>query len=182
MFFLELIKNVIVRGKKGKQYFYLIWYHSDLSLYKPLILLDYVPVFDIDKILPLSPEKIIFVDIINSVYIRGNLRYGGIINIITLQGDRAGVDLPRNSFFFSFNTCESRQGMTFPDYDKNPGDQRIPDFRNCLFWIPNISVGAGETASFDLFSSDKQGDYTVIVRGISEDGQVMHGECTFEVK
>lgn len=181
-FFFELIQNVIVIKEKDKHYLYLTRDHSDFYLYIPLLLLDYVPVFDIDKILHLSPEKIACIDIVNSLYIRGNLRYGGIINIISSRGDRAGVDLPRNSFFFSFKTCESQQRITFPNYDKDPGDARIPDYRNCLFWAPNIPVGAGDTVSLDFFSSDLQGDYMVIVRGITDDGQVMHGECSFTVK
>ncbi len=181
-FFFELIQNVIVKKEKDKHYLYLTRDYSDLYLYIPLVLLDYVPVFDADKILDLSPENITSIDIVNSLYFRGNLQYGGIINIISSLGDRAGVDLPRNSFFFSFKTCESQQQITFPDYDKDPGDTRIPDYRNCLFWAPNISVGAGDTVSLDFFSSDLQGDYMVIVRGITDDGQLMHGECNFTVK
>jgi len=92
------------------------------------------------------------------------------------------VDLPRNSFFFSFKTCESQQQITFPDYDKDPGDANMPDYRNCLFWAPNIPVDAGDTVCLDFFSSDLQGDYMVIIRGIADDGQVMHGECNFTVK
>ena len=133
-------------------------------------------------ILYLSPEKISSIDIVNSLYFRGDLQYGGIINIISSQGDRAGVDLPRNSFFFSFKTRESKQRITFPDYDKDPGDARIPDYRNCLFWAPNIPVGTGDTVSLDFFSSDLQGDYMIIVRGITNDGQPMHGECSITVK
>lgn len=181
-FFFELIRNVIVKKEEDKHYLYLTRDYSDLYLYIPLVLLDYIPVFDIDKILHLSPEKFACIDIVNSLYFRGNLNYGGIINIISSRGDRAGVDLPRNSFFFRFKAYESQQQITFPDYDKYPGDARIPDYRNCLFWAPNIPVGAGDTVSLDFFSSDLQGDYMVIVRGITDDGQPMHGECSFTVK
>jgi len=181
-FFFELIQNVIVKQDKDKHHLYLTRDHSDLYLYIPLVLLDYVPVFDINKILDLSPENFACIDIVNSLYFRGNLQYGGIINIISSRGDRAGVDLPRDSFFFNFKTCESQQQITFPDYDKDPGDANMPDYRNCLFWAPNIPVGAGDTVNLDFFSSDIQGEYMVIVRGITDDGQMMHGECSFTVK
>jgi len=181
-FFFELIRNVVVKKEKDKYHLYLTRDHSDLYLYIPLVLLDYVPVFDIDKILYLSPEKFACIDIVNSLYIRGNLRYGGIINIISSRDDRTGVDLPRNSFYFSFKTYESHQQITCPDYEKYPGDSRIPDYRNCLFWAPNIPVDAGVTVGLDFFSSDLQGDYMVIIRGITDDGQVIHGECSFTVK
>ena len=102
--------------------------------------------------------------------------------LFSKKKEAGGHDLPRNFLFFSFKTCESQQRITFPDYDKDPGDARIPDYRNCLFWTPNIPVGAGDTVSLDFFSSDLHGDYKVIVRGITDDGQVMHGECSFTVK
>jgi len=181
-FFYELIKNVIVRKEKGKPYFRIIGEHPDLYLYDPLVLLDFVPVFDIDKVLSLAPEKVSHIDIINWVYIRGDQRYGGILSIITNRGDRAGVELPGNSFFFPFKTCESLEDVAFPDYEKDPGDERIPDFRNCLYWTPDLSVTAGESASFNLFSPDNQGEYVVIVRGISGDGELVQGECSFTVE
>jgi hypothetical protein len=181
-FFYELIKDVIVRKKKGKPYFRLIGEHPDLSLYDPLVLLDFVPIFDIEQVLSLAPAKVFSIDIINWVYIRGDQRYGGIIHIVTHRGDRAGVELPRNSFFFPFKTCESPEEFAFPDYEMNPADERTPDFRNCLLWIPDLSVTAGEPFRFELFSPDGQGEYTIIVRGISGDGEVVHGECGFTVE
>ncbi|UCG28386.1 MAG: hypothetical protein JSV24_03220 [Bacteroidales bacterium] len=181
-FFFELIRNIIILKEKGKQSLYLRRDNSDLYLYIPLILLDNVPVFDIEKISRVSPQEIVHIDIENSVYIRGSLRFGGIVNIVSSRGDRAGVDLPRNSFFFSFKTCEIQQDIAFPDYGKNPGDPRIPDYRNCMFWTPNINVGTGGTVGLDFFSSDLQGEYMVIVSGITDDGKVMHGECSFTVK
>jgi len=181
-FFYELIKNVIVRKEKGKPYFRIIGEHPDLALYEPLVLLDFVPVFNIDKVLSLAPEKVSHIDIINWVYIRGDQRYGGILSIITNRGDRAGVDLPGNSFFFPFKTCESLEDVAFPGYEKDPGDERTPDFRNCLLWAPDITVSDGEPASFDFFSPDNQGQYVVIVRGVSGDGEVVQGECSFTVE
>ena len=181
-FFYELIKNVIVRKEKGKPYFRIIGEHPDLALYEPLVLLDFVPVFNIDKVLSLAPEKVSHIDIINWVYIRGDQRYGGILSIITNRGDRAGVDLPGNSFFFPFKTCESMEDVAFPGYEKDPGDERTPDFRNCLLWAPDISLKTGESISFDLFTPDNQGEYVVIVRSVSGDGEVVQGECWFTVE
>ncbi|GAI74683.1 unnamed protein product, partial [marine sediment metagenome] len=118
-FFFELIPTVILKKKKGKQYFTLIGDHSDLTVYKPLILLDHVPVIDIETILPLSPEKIDHIDIINTTYIRGYIHFGGIISITSREGDMAGIDIPRNSRLFNFKTFEPQQEIEFPDYSTN---------------------------------------------------------------
>ena len=181
-FFFELIPTVILKKKKGKRYFILIGDHSDLSAYKPLILLDHVPITDAEIILPISPEKIDHIDIINTTYIRGYLHFGGIVSIISHEGDMAGIDIPRNSRLFNFKTLKPQQKIEFPDYSTNINNKRSPDFRNCLFWIPNIEMDKDEKAGFNFYTSDNQGEYVIVVRGITADGEILEGECNFVVK
>jgi len=181
-FFFELIPTVILKKKKGKRYFILIGDHSDLSVYKPLILLDHVPVIDVVTILSLSPETIDHIDIINATYIRGYLHFGGIISIISREGDMGGIDIPRNSRLFNFKAIEPQHEIEFPEYSTNINNESIPDFRNCLFWIPNIEMDRGEKNSFDFYTSDNQGEYVVIVYGITADGEILEGQCNFVVK
>jgi hypothetical protein len=181
-FFFELIPTVILKKEKGIRYFTMVGNHNDLAIYKPLILLDKVPVYDIETILPVSPEKIDHIDIINAIYIRGDLCFGGIINIFSREGDRAGIDFPGNSFFFNFKAFEPQQEIKFPDYNSIHQSERIPDFRNCLFWIPDIKINAGEEIKFDFYTSDSQGKYMVVVRGITTDGVILEGQCNFVVK
>lgn len=181
-FFYELIRQVDIKKEKGRPYFRLIGEHPDLRLFDPLILLDFVPVFDIGQVLSLPPAKISSIDIINWVYIRGDQRYGGILSILTNRGDRAGVDLPPHSFFFPFKTVELQQEISFPDYEKDSVNERTPDFRNCLYWIPDLTLTPGKTFTFDLFSPDNPGDYSVIIRGITGEGEVVQGECVFTVE
>ena len=155
---------------------------SDSTIYKPLILLDQIPGLDVETILSLSPEKIDHVDIINATYVRGNMRFGGIIGIFSREGDLAGTDFPPNSYIFSFKSYEPQQEIEFPDYSTNLNDERIPDFRNCLFWVPNIGIDTGEEVRYDFCTSDNQGDYIIVVLGITSDGVMMEGQCHFLVK
>lgn len=181
-FFFELIPKVILKKKKGKRYFTLIGDHTDLTVYKPLILLDHVPVIDVETILSISPETIDHIDIINATYIRGYIHFGGIINIISREGDMAGIDIPRNSRLFNFKTFEPQQEIKFPNHSTNTNNERIPDFRNCLFWIPDIEMDRGEKNSFDFYTSDNQGEYVVVVHGITAEGVILEGQCNFVVK
>ena len=43
-------------------------------------------------------------------------------------------------------------------------------------------IESSDTVCLDFFSFDLKGDYMVIIRGITDDGQPMHGECSFTVK
>ncbi|MBA7535914.1 hypothetical protein ES705_28173 [subsurface metagenome] len=58
----------------------------------------------------------------------------------------------------------------------------IPDFRNCLFWIPNIEMDIGKEASFDFYTSDNHSEYVVVVHGITAEGVILEGQCNFVVK
>ena len=157
-------------------------YNPDITFYKPLILLDFVPVFNAENLLRLSPELIDRIEVINSTYVRGNMCFGGIISVFSKKGDMAGIDLPANSYFFDFKTYEPQDDISFPTYSGLSGNERIPDFRNTMYWNPFLQGKPSETISCEFYASDNTGDYIVIVRGISEQGSILEGHCNFTVE
>jgi len=94
----------------------------------------------------------------------------------------AEIDIPQNSRLFNFKTLEPQQEIEFPDYGTSGNNERIPDLRNCLFWIPNIKMDSGEKNSFNFYTSDNQGEYVVVIHGITADGEILEGQCNFVVK
>jgi hypothetical protein len=153
-----------------------------INLYSPLLLVDQLPIFDLDKLLLMSPKKIHRVELMNEIYIIGNNTYGGILNIITRKGDLAGIDLPENSFFFDFTSFLPQDELAFPRYDDQEFDSENPDYRNCLYWSPDIKAVPGQDVELDFFTSDNSGDYMVLIRGIGEDGSILQGKCDFRVE
>jgi hypothetical protein len=108
--------------------------------------------------------------------------FGGIISIFSKKGDMAGIDLPENSYFFDFRTYEPQKDIIFPDYSGSTTNERIPDFRNTMYWNPVLQGSPGETISCEFFTSDNTGEYLVIVRGISEQGSMLEGRCSFTLE
>jgi len=181
-FFYEIIPCVQLIKVKKRNYLIVTGEYSGISLYSPLILLDYVPVLDVEKILRASPQHIDYIDIINTVYIRGYNYYGGIINIVSREGDRAGVKLPSSSSFIKYSTFTESKKADFPDYGKQRSDVRIPDLRITLKWIPQIDVVAGDGNNIEFYTSDTGGEYVIIVQGVTEDGRVVRGTGGFFVE
>jgi hypothetical protein len=181
-FFRELIPSASIIKRRDLSYFVMEGNNSDISFYKPLILLDFVPVFNVNNLLKIPPEYIRQIEVINSTYIRGNMCFGGIISIFSQKGDIAGIDLPENSYFFDFKTYEPQDDVTFPDYSSVPVNERIPDFRNTMFWNPVVQGNPGETISCEFFTSDNTGEYIILVRGITEQGSILEGHCSFIVE
>jgi hypothetical protein len=181
-FFLELIPQASVVKRKEGTKILMKGNNPDISIYKPLILLDFIPVFNPENLLKISPESIHRIDIINATYIRGNMCFGGIISILSKKGDMAGIDLPENSLFFDFKTFEPQDEIAFPVYSSSAGNKRIPDFRNTMYWNPVVHGNPGQTISYDFYTSDNTGDYIVIIRGISKEGTILEGHCSFTVE
>ena len=180
--FHELIPSVSVIKRKDRSYLVMKGNNPDIAYYKPLLLLDFVPVFNADNLLKISPEYIRQVEVINSTYVRGDMCFGGIISVFTRKGDIAGIDLPENSFFFDFKTYEPQEEITFPDYSDSPANKRIPDFRNTMYWNPALKGSPGETISCEFFTSDNTGEYIILVRGITDKGSILEGHCNFTVQ
>jgi hypothetical protein len=181
-FFIELIPQASIIKRKERTSIVMKGYNPDIAFYKPLILLDFVPVFNAENLLSLSPELISRIEVINSTYVRGNMCFGGIISVFSKKGDMAGIDLPENSYFFDFKTFEPQDEISFPDYSNSPANKRIPDFRNTIYWNPDLQAKPGETVSCEFFTSDNSGEYIILVRGITEQGSILEGHCSFTVE
>ncbi len=52
-----------------------------------------------------------------------------------------------------------------PDYDKEPSAE--PELRSTIYWNPNINTDKSGKVSFEFYTSDIKGDFTVIVQGIA---------------
>jgi hypothetical protein len=181
---IELAPGVFPRERDNEPYLSFSGNKLSFTLinsYPPLLLIDQVPVFDLDKLLLMSPKRIQRVEVLNEIYIIGNETYGGILNIITRKGDLGGIDLPENSFFFDFTSFLPQSKLDFPRYEDQEFDPENPDYRNCLYWAPEIAIDPGKKAELDFFTADISGDYMVLIRGIMDDGSILMGKCEFRV-
>ena len=82
-YFTDVPSWVLVKKRKGKRYFQIIGEQEELKLYKPLVLVDWVPIDDADRILAMHPAVVDRIDIISQSYIHGDIIYGGLINVLT---------------------------------------------------------------------------------------------------
>jgi len=49
-------------------------------------------------------------------------------------------------------------------------NSRVPDFRNLLYWSPDIKIDGGEKKAVSFYTSDLEGRYLMKIQGISSDG------------
>jgi hypothetical protein len=59
-------------------------------------------------------------------------------------------------------------------------ESRLPDYRNVLFWTPEIKTNGNKQFSF--YTSDIKGKYIVVLQGIDMNGNPGYTTTRFEVK
>ena len=152
-----------------------------LSNCPPLILLDNVHVNNDDQLLKIPLNRIEKVEVINRDYVVAGMRYYGIISVYSKNKNFAGLDLNKNSVFFTYDLFSDRN--TGYDYNVRSNDSRIPDRRNLLYWNPDIQLSADKKTTISFYTSDSGGDYIVYIRGKnSKDKNDIYGKCSFTVK
>lgn len=138
---------------------------------QPLTLVDGVPVSDIENLLSVTSKDIERIDIINRRYYYADQIFDGILSFFTKKKDLSVLEFDNTVFRQAFEVCQSPRNFYSPDYSIDSlKKSHIPDFRNSLFWKPDlISVKDGKT-SVEFFTSDEPGVYTVVIEGISSAG------------
>jgi hypothetical protein len=152
-----------------------------LRHYPSLLLLDQVPVYDIEKLLTVPPGKLYSIDVVNELYVTGNIIYGGIMSISTRRGDMAGLEPPDNSFFFTFEGFLPQNVLNIHDPSSQAQLDRIPDLRNTQLWLPGLQLSPGQVTEVSLNAPERPGRYLVLVRGYAGEGRILQGRCSFTV-
>jgi hypothetical protein len=180
----EYVPGVAVRIRKGG--FHLMVLDEPHRLFfpeSPLILMDGIPVFDINKFMAFSPLKIKTLDVVTNRYVLGPLVFEGIINCTTYKGDLAGYPLDPRALVLEYEGLQLQREFYAPRYDTPQQTQsRLPDFRNLLYWSPDAQTNDQGKHSFDFYTSDQEGKYAVVVQGITAGGQAASKTVTIEVK
>ncbi|MCR8561627.1 hypothetical protein KXD93_28490 [Mucilaginibacter sp. BJC16-A38] len=145
----------------------------------PLVLLDGVPVFDINKIFGIDPLKVNRLEVIRERFFYGPAEAEGVFSFTTYKGDLGGVELDPKAVVIDYEGMQLRRQFYSPVYDSEAqAASRIPDFRNLLYWTPTVD-GGGKVS---FYTSDLAGKYVGVVQGITADGDSGSQYFTFEVK
>ncbi|MEX0987653.1 MAG: hypothetical protein WD052_09275 [Bacteroidales bacterium] len=174
-FFAELILPLRIKRLNKTRYISIVGDDAELSMYPPLIMVDYIRVDDAEEILKIDPDKVSRFDIVPAPYVRGEITYGGILNILSKNNDFAGIKLPESGLFLNYQ---------FPEQpDANVGfaeklPDHLPDTRNTLYWNPRLEPDTSVT----FHTADTKGEYLIRVDGFRQDGTMVSSGVRFTVK
>lgn len=169
----EYVKEVHVRKREKNFYFKVLNEpYKTFFLNQPMVLIDGVPVWDINKIINIDPLKIQRIDVTTSAFFQGRKKFDGIVSYATYNGDLEGYQLDPNALAVEYEGLQLQREFFSPSYETvAEKDSRKPDFRNVLFWSPDVIVNNGKQ-NIAFFTSDIPGTYVVLIQGISANGEI----------
>jgi hypothetical protein len=145
----------------------------------PLVLIDGVPEFDMNKVMGYNPLKIKRADVVNKKCYINSFTANGIVSYSTYNGDLDGFQFDPGTIELSYDGLQLQREFYSPQYNADDARQsRMPDYRNVLYWSPQVN----QNKSLSFFTSDIKGKYVVIVQGLNADGKAGYTTTSFEVK
>ena len=181
----EYVPGVAVRRRQGK-FIFRVYDKLQANVpfeEEPLVMIDGVPMFDTDKVLTFDPLKIKALQVIDGLYYLGPVSFPGIVSYTTYKGDLAGFPIDPRALVLSYEGVQGKREFYAPRYDSAAQlKSRVPDFRNHLYWNPQVVTSTDSKQTLNFYTSDQAGTYRVVVQGITDKGVAGSKMVTFEVK
>jgi hypothetical protein len=179
----EYVTEVLVR--RQKEDFRLIMsggLENKVFLDDPITLFNGVPVFETNKIIQYDPLKVQKIEVVKRRYFYGPALLNGIVNFTTYQPDPAMLS-GLNAVVFDYEGLQFAREFYSPVYETQEQlTNRLPDFRDVLYWSHNVKTTLQGKSQINFYTSDLKGRYMVVLQGMDADGKTGRNFFTFDVK
>ena len=139
------------------------------------VFLDGVILDDPSFIAGLDPDLIETIDVIRSEYQLGHLAFNGILSISSLEGDMCGIDYPNSGLRSSSVLLEKESLYQNYSYsDSIHTNTNFPDFRNTLYWNPDVKPDSEGFIEITFYTSDFLSEYSIVVQGFTDKKEAVY--------
>jgi hypothetical protein len=143
---------------------------------QPLVLIDGIPVRDLNVIKNMGTTDIKRVDICQSERFYGDLRFPGVVAIYTTKADYSQLPESDQLIRIKLETIQAPATLSEP----GSPESTIPDLRQVIYWNPSIEPSGNLTVN--CTTSSIVGQFKLVIRGKLKDGTTVFAEKQFEVK
>ena len=137
-----------------------------------------MPIFDSDALARFNPRDIKRLEIVNRHYFSRKDVYEGVISLTSFENDFGRFALPKNALFIEYPGIQISKRMIFPENT----DDRLPDFRNLLYWETGQKTDEKGEKSLTFSTSELQGYFEVRLSFLDDTGQFNEVKKIIEVK
>ena len=178
----EYVPGVFVRKRKDGFYFIVVDYVKGGVLSgDPMVLLDGVPILDVDDIMRMDPLRVKKLEVVKRPYHLGQAVFPGIISYTTYQGDLGGMQIDSRSVSLNYDGLQLKREFFSPQYTREQVNDRMPDQRLLLHWEPEITTDDKGNHQLEFYTSDVPGQYAIVVEGLNDKGYSGSNIYTFTV-
>lgn len=177
----EIVPYVKVRKRKGNYRLTILDSETGLSYDNHLIMVDNIPLGNVNELMRIHPGYVEQVDVINRTYFLGDHSFQGILLVKTKTNNFGGVTMPPDAVFLEYPLITPDtiyQEVSYEHY--SPTSKKEPDFRTLLYWNPGFDPSSENELKF--YTSDHNSEYIITIQGYNQDGQKIYGESSFQVK
>jgi hypothetical protein len=143
---------------------------------QPLILLDGIPIRDLNVIKDMGTTDIDRVEICQSERFYGNLKFPGVVAIYSTKSDYS--KLAESDQLIKLKTEANQIPVQLAETVAS--ELSVPDLRQVLYW--NAKSEPAKTINVKFGTSNILGRFRMVVRGRTTDGTLIFAEKQFEVK
>lgn len=178
----EYVPGVFVRKRKDGFHFVLVdQVYGGVLRGDPMVLVDGVPVLDVDDIMSMDPLRVRKLEVVKRPYYLGQSVFFGIVSYTTYRGDLGGLELDPKSVSLNYDGLQLKREFHKPQYSRDQQNDRMPDERHLLHWEPYAVTDIQGKRQLEFFTSDVPGNYVIIAEGISPEGHAGTTAYTFQV-
>lgn len=179
---IEIVKEMYYDQKDKKYTLHL----RDYSIYTQspepaLVLVDGLILQDSNELFEYSTNNISKISVIPGLYYLGPKAFNGLISFTTKNQDF----ISNQSGSYLLNATILRPSIKKeyykPNYSDKSKNERIPDYRYQLLWIPQLTLNSNETP-VSFYTSDVTGTFEITLEGFTDSGIPISLKNTFEVK
>jgi hypothetical protein len=122
-----------------------------------------------ERLFELNPALIDHIEV--SSMISTNLGATGANGLIAVFTKRAEDPKFKGLPLFKVKGFDTQSEFRSPDYENTFTDSTLTDYRSTLYWNPWVDLNENGQAEISFFASDLEGEYRVVVEGITSRGK-----------
>ena len=167
--FIEFINEIKVRRVDGKEQLKVKTHLEErVSLFdknNSLIMVDGIPVFDHSQVSEYDPLLVESVVVYPYKYYTGWRSFCGMANFVTYKKNLPGIKFNDGVRVVQFKGCSYPMAFTCQEIGED-----FPDYRELLYWHPQIKLPAGESSSIKVKIPANVKEIRICAEGMMENG------------
>jgi hypothetical protein len=177
----EVVTEIYHKQKEDKTYLHV----NDPSVFPQLpepalVLVDGLYLENQNELMTYNMKNVYKIELIVGRYYVGSKSFNGLISFTTYDKDFKSTQTSSSIIRASVLRPQSKKIYNKIDYSNLADNERIPDFRNQLFWNPEVKLNAESNNSF--YTSDVPGTFELRLEGFTKNGTPVSLNETIEVK